>query len=237
MRPSFTNTPEEEGGEFTVEAIVRLESIDTKAAVRTIASRWNNSKDTVEGYGWSLGVTGEKSRFKPRNLIMQLVGNDENENIAYEVAASDLRVELGHTYHLVAEVSCLEHTVTFRMEEIGATPGPVQTSVRPHPVRSKLDSGASGLTIGGVNKRQPLHQWDGRIEAVRVARGLLPEDALSANPAHWHESMVLWNAKTGPGDAFTRDGQKPTATAAAGNGPMVDLCHVLLNTNEFFYLH
>ena len=75
-------------------------------SVRTIASRWNNGKDNVEAFGWSLGVTGEKSRFKPRNLIIQLVGEDENRNIAYEPVASESALELGVDYHVAAKVSC-----------------------------------------------------------------------------------------------------------------------------------
>jgi hypothetical protein len=46
-----------EGDDFTVEAHVSLDSIDANASVRTVASRWSGAKDSVEGYGWSLGVT------------------------------------------------------------------------------------------------------------------------------------------------------------------------------------
>ncbi|MEI6872654.1 MAG: DUF1549 and DUF1553 domain-containing protein, partial [Verrucomicrobiota bacterium] len=61
-----------EGDEFSVEAIVRLDSIDTNASVRPVASRWTGAKDSIEAYGWSVGVTGMKSRYKPNNLIVQL---------------------------------------------------------------------------------------------------------------------------------------------------------------------
>ncbi len=188
-------TSEKEGDEFTIEAVVKLDSIDTNASVRTIASHWNNGKDNVEAFGWSLGVTGEKSRFKPRNLIIQLVGEDENRNIAYEPVASDLRIELGVTYHVVVKVSCSGHAVTFRVQQVGKPNSPVLTSVAPHGVRTGLSDGASGLVIGGVNKRAPTHQWDGRIEAARVVRGLLPEEAFSPDPANWAETAVVaWKA-------------------------------------------
>ena len=135
----IARTTEKEGDEFTVEAIVKLDSVDAAASVRTIASRWNNGKDNVEAFGWSLGVTGEKSRFKPRNLIIQLVGEDENRNIAYEPVASDLRLELGVTYHVAVKVSCAAHTVTFRVQQVGKPNAPVLTSVAPHIVRSGLE--------------------------------------------------------------------------------------------------
>jgi len=56
------STNEKEGDEFTVEAVATLNSIDVNASVRTLASRWNGGKDSLEAFGWSLGVTGEKSR-------------------------------------------------------------------------------------------------------------------------------------------------------------------------------
>src|SRR4030095_12402649 len=138
----IARTTEKEGDEFTVEAIAMLDSIDVNAAVRTIASRWNNGKEGVESFGWSLGVTGEKSRFKPRNLIVQLVGEDENANIAYEVVPSDLRIELDVSYHIVARVSCSAHTITFRVHELGKPNAPVLTSVAPLGIRQKLSNGS-----------------------------------------------------------------------------------------------
>ncbi len=232
-------TTEEEGDEFTVEAVVKLDSIDVNAAVRTIASRWNNGKDNVEAFGWSLGITGEKSRFKPRNLIIQLVGEDENTNIAYEPVASNLRVELGTEYHIVAKVSCSEHTVTFQMQQLGLPDAPVLTSTVPHRVRTGLSKGSSGLVIGGVNKRAAAHQWDGRIEAARVVRGLLPDEALSHEPAKWAApAIVNWNAKAAPTERLAwASSDSPASTIDPRKEALADLCHVLLNANEFFYLH
>lgn len=231
-------TPREEGDEFTVEAIVSLDSIDTAAAVRTIASRWNNGKDNVESFGWSLGVTGEKSRFKPRNLIIQLVGEDENANLAYDPVASDLRLELGVTYHVAVKVSCSAHTVTFLVRQIGKPNAPTLTSVATTAVRSGLGKGVSNLVIGGVNKRAPSHQWDGRIEAARVVAGLLPDEALSARPDQWTAGLVIWNASKGLNDKLAWANTDSAAEPAdSRQQALVDLCHVLLNANEFFYLH
>ena len=231
-------TAETEGDEFTVEAIVKLDSIDVNAAVRTIASRWNAGKDNVESFGWSLGVTGEKSRFKPRNLIVQLVGEDENSNIAYEVAPSNLRIELGVAYHVAAKVSCSEHTVTFQMQELGRPDAPVLTAVAQHRVRGKLDSGQSTLVIGGLSKRAPQHQWDGTIEAARITAGLLADEALAADPSRWSPGLVNWSAKTGATDEIAWAAADGVAEAAdPWRQAMNDLCHMLLNANEFFYLH
>ncbi|HEY3901000.1 MAG TPA: DUF1549 domain-containing protein [Chthoniobacter sp.] len=235
----LVQTPEKEGDEFTVEAIFTLDSIDANAAVRTVASRWTGGKDSIESFGWSLGVTGEKSRFKPRNLIVQVVGEDDNANIAYEVSPSNLRVELGHRYHVAATISCPEHLVTFRVQDLSQPGAPVQTATAPEAVHAKLGGGSSSLVIGGLNKRAPAHQWDGRIEAVRIATGKAPEDLSGPDPEKWSPSLVNWTATLGPSQQFAWSGSE--SKIAESSDPyrqaMNDLCQVLLNTNEFFYLH
>jgi len=237
----LARTTDKEGDEFTVEAVASLDSVDSNAAVRTIASRWNNGKDSVESFGWSVGVTGEKSRFKPRNLIIQLVGEDENRNIAYEPVASNLRIELGVTYHIAVTVSCSAHTVTFHLQALDKPGAAPQTAVAQHVVRAGLSQGASGIVIGGVSRRAAQHQWDGRIQAARLVRGLLPEESLSPDPAAWTgPALALWNAQFGPGAELAWSGAENTGGPGVidpRKQAFADLCQVLLNTNEFFYLH
>lgn len=230
---------EKEGDEFTVEAIVKLDSIDANASVRTIASRWNNGKDSVEAFGWSLGVTGEKSRFKPRNLILQMVGEDENRNIAYEPVASDLRLELGITYHLVVKVSCSAHTVSFLVHQADKPNAPVMTSVVPHTIRTGLSAGTSDVVIGGVHRRAIPHQWDGIIQAARLARGLLTDEDVSPDPAQWSgKSLVTWDVRQAlPPELAWASAEAPVIATDPRQRALADLCHVLLNANEFFYLH
>ncbi|HBJ86583.1 MAG TPA: hypothetical protein DDZ88_22550, partial [Verrucomicrobiales bacterium] len=74
-----------EGDQFSIEAVVKLNSLYPDASVRTIAARWDNDKTKP---GWSLGVTSAKSAHKPNNLIVQLNGFDFQGSPAYEVVAS-----------------------------------------------------------------------------------------------------------------------------------------------------
>jgi cytochrome c553 len=227
-----------EGDEFTVEAVVRLDSVDAGAAVRTVASRWGGGKDSVEAYGWSLGVTGEKSRFKPRNLVVQLVGEDENSNIGYEVVASNLRVPLGHRIHVGVTVSCYDHTVTFYMRDLDEADSPVQRAVVTHSIRGKLGYGSSQFVVGGLNKRTTAHQWDGSIEALRLVSGPVAESEFTPAVAQWKGALTLWNAAKGPEASWQVSGDGKVAES--GNvfrQAMNDLCQVLLNSNEFLYLH
>lgn len=230
---------EKEGDEFTVETIASLNSIDVNASVRTIASRWNGGKDSLEAFGWSLGVTGEKSRYKPRNVIMQVVGEDENANIGYQVVPSNIHIELGRRYHIVARVSCVGHSVTFTVRDLDTPGAAVQSAVVPMDIRSKLSLGASQLVIGGLNKRAPSHQWDGQIEALRIASGALADKSLSADPEKWRAGLITWRSADPLTSQFAWNGSD-TKTVEADDPyrqAMNDLCQILLNTNEFFYLH
>lgn len=235
----LVKTSEREGDEFTVEAVASLHSVDGNAAVRTIVSRWNGGKDSLEAFGWSLGVTGEKSRFKPRNFIVQVVGYDENANIGYQVVPSNIHLELGRRYHLSARVSCTGHTVTFAVRDLGSSGAVPQSAVVPMDIRSKLSQGASQLVIGGLNARTAPHQWDGQIEALRVVAGTLPDNALSPDPAKWNEGLAIWRsgAPLDPQFAWSGSDARSVEPGDPHRQAMNDLCQVLLNTNEFFYLH
>jgi hypothetical protein len=91
--------------------------------------------------------------------------------------------------------------------------------------------------LGGLHKRAPSHQWDGRIEAARIVSGILPDEALSPDPAIWSQGLVIWNAKAGLTEKLSWFGSSNDVAEDPRQLAMVDLCHVLLNANEFFYLH
>jgi hypothetical protein len=230
--------PEKEGDEFTIEAVFRLDSIDANAAPRTVASRWNGAKDSQEAFGWCLGVSGKKSRFTPQSLLVQLVGEDENANIGYEVAASHIRIELGRTYYVVVQVSCAKRAVTFRVQDLSQPAAQPQTAVAQHVIRGHLSDGQSSLVIGGLSKRSPAHQWDGQIEALRIVRGQPASASLTPKFQTWSPGLAHWTADS-TASAFTWIGSDTQAveTNSAFRQAMIDLCQVLLNSNEFFYLH
>lgn len=229
---------QKEGDEFTVEATFSLDSIDVNAAARTVASRWNLGKDSVESFGWSLGVTGVESRYTAQTLIVQLVGEDENANIGYEVVPSKVRIELGHRYHVAATISCQKHQVLFRIQDLTTPNAPVETVTVSHAIRSKIGQGSSGLVIGGVAKRAAPHHWDGKIEGVRLLHGDFGDAQWQQPLSKWTSELVSWSPRNkDPG--FVWDGAN-IETVEAGDTfrkAMNDLCQVLLNTNEFFYLH
>lgn len=239
------NTPQErliarnaprEGDDFTLEAVFTLGSIDAGAAVRTIASRWNGEKSSLEAHGWSVGITGAKSGYKPRHLILQLVGEDDNMNTTYEVVPSGLFLELHRPYRIAVRVSTTDHTATFTVRDLSTNAAP-QTATAKHNVVGKLGIGQSVPVVGGLSKRSPS-QFHGQITAVRLVHGLLPDDALAQDPAKWPADGLVWSSSANSSASFIASGN---AGSSEPRDPktraLADLAHVLLNSNEFLYLH
>mgnify|MGYP001010034272 CR=1 FL=1 len=227
-----------EGDEFTIEAVITPASVDAGAAVRTIVSRWTGDKSSVDSHGWALGLTGRKSAHQPLNLILQVVGEDNTSNTAYEVVPSGLLLALQKTHHVSARVSCAEGTVTFAVQELGSPGSARRTATVKHGIVGRIGIGLASPVIGGLYRRGP-HQFDGRIEGVRVVGGGLAEDALTPETARWPASTgLVWTPAAPASAAFEWTG---TAVVAESTDPrgraMTDLCHVLLNSNEFLTLH
>ncbi len=227
---------EKEGDDFTVEAVVKLDSIDVNAELRTLVSHWDGGKGSLESFGWSIDVTGQKSRYKPRNILMQIVGEDENANIGYQVLASNIHIEVGRRYHIVVRVSGSSHQVTFTVRDLETPGAAAQSAVAPMDKLAKISQGATPVVLGGLSKRLPTRQWDGRIEALRIVAGAIGEHALSPDPGRWNAGIFIWRASDPLVSQFTWNG----ADTKAGDPylqAMTDLCQVLLSHNEFFYLH
>jgi hypothetical protein len=107
-----------------------------------------------------------------------------------------------------------------------------------HSIAGKLGTGRATPVIGGLARRSP-HQFDGTIDAVRIVPGLLAEHELARESGRWPAAAgVAWRARQPTGENFEWTGSATTAESAdPRTRAMADLCHVLLNANEFVYLH
>jgi hypothetical protein len=233
---------------FTLEAIVNLRSLYPTGAVRTIASRWSNDKTAK---GWALGVTSEKSAYKPNNLIVQLVGEDFQGSTAYEVVASGLRIPLGTPYYVAAVLSSepaegqkFGGSITFYARDLSDSAAPMQKVTIAHPVCGGYINPDFTLCIGGRDKDK-TSLWHGAIARVTLRQGALEPGRLmdwvgrndptclvdvDADQAAEHlKKHWRWESSLPSG---SRQG-----IADPGREALADLCHILLNSNEFFYLH
>ena len=172
-------------------------------------------------------------------VTYQIVGEDENANIGYQVVPANIHIEVGRRYHLVARVSSSRHHVAFTVRDLDTPGAAVQSSVAALEPLSKISQGASPVVLGGLSKRTPTRQWDGLIEALRIVPGYVADHALNVDPANWNAGFVVWRAADPPSPKFAWIDSD--SGASEENDPfrqaMTDLCKVLLNSNEFFYLH
>lgn len=231
---------------FTVEAVAILDSLYKDASVKTLASRWDGSHQHT---GWSLGVTSEKSRYQPRNLIVQIVGDDFQGNRIYEVVASDLRVPLQTPFFAAAAISAVPSLgdvtrgkVTFYLLDLSDPEAKMQTATVTHQVVGGLKSLSSIPTLVG-GRHGKSHQWDGQVARLRFSGGLLaPESFLIDQPegSDGILDLVFSEGKADPpfpGTAWQRSKPTPAAPSSRLLDAVSDFCHVLLNSNEFLYLH
>ncbi len=235
--------------EFTVEAVVNLDALYDSADVRTLAARWDGDQ---KHSGWTFGVTSEKSRYDPRNFIMQLIGEDFQGAVVYEVVASDLRVPLNKPTYLAATVSVTptpehktEGVVTFYMKDLSDPDSPLQVKQVRHPIMQRLNNPKEPLILGGRGQTG-RSLWDGQVARFSMAPGALkPEQLLiQARPAaadrygDWVFQADTKGEQPIPGGQWVR--------SAPANGPggvplpvysaVTDFCHALMNANEFLYL-
>lgn len=224
---------------FTFAAIFQLDSLYPSASVRTLISAWDNSKSS---HGWSIGVTSEKSAYQPRNLILQPIGAG-----GYEVVASNLRPDLQTPWLVAVTVEQRENAgqATFYLQALNEQ-APLQTAVVPFQSAEQLN-GKLPVKLGGRWKSDG-HNWDGLVDQVAVFdRCLKQQDVerlfaarLSADSIGAFDPLAFWSFddRRQPGHSVPSD--HPLIIAPLAGSPqqsgLCELCHVLLNCNEFVYI-
>ncbi|HEY1048615.1 MAG TPA: DUF1553 domain-containing protein, partial [Prosthecobacter sp.] len=237
--------------QFAIESVVLLDSLYPDAGVRTIASRWDNDKTRT---GWSFGVTSEKSAHKPNNLIIQLSGFDFQGSPVYEPIASGLRIPLGRPYYVAASLDnhpapgqTYGGTITFYARDLSDPTAPMQTATVAHQIGGGYINKDRAIYLGGreIDKRS---LWDGAIARVALRSGRLDSDRLMtwaavSDPtciADISADQATTMLKAPKESRWTYESSSaPTKTPGAPDPireSLTDLCHALLNSNEFIYL-
>ena len=230
-------------GDFTLEAVVQLESLYDDATVRTIASWWDS--DTKHP-GWAVGVTSTRSRYTPRNLILQLVGDTEKGDLKYEVIPSGLHLELNRPYYVAVSVKIAETEasgVTFFLRDLSEEGAELTTAQVEHSVVGNYAN--DGKFIVGGRHRSSRHLWHGGVDEVRLTGTALAREKLlieSSDGAedvvgHWQfdneEELLAAASEDTPSLTYNSTN---THVASASEAAWIDFCHVLLNSNEFLYV-
>ncbi len=233
---------------FTVEAVATLDAIHANASLNTLVGQWSgNHKET----GWILGVTSDKSAYQPRNLIVQIVGDDFQGNRIYEVVASDLRVPKDTPVYLAASISAVpsngdptKGSVTFYLKDLSDPKARLQTVTVPHQVVGGLDPKASTkFLVGG--RDQKGHQWDGQLARLTLRPGTSQKIVTPFAHSSEAKPIVDWKFNSLvsglpiPKTAWIATTLAPVETKYPPKlfNALTDFCHALLNSNEFLYQH
>ncbi|HUG68809.1 MAG TPA: DUF1553 domain-containing protein, partial [Pirellulaceae bacterium] len=233
--PSSESLPD---GDFTIEAVVMLRSLYKDASVRTIAAHWDGSQTHP---GWSFGVTSTKSRYKPRNLILQIVGKADDGELHYEVIPSDLRPELNKPYYLAASVKLSDTStqgITFYMKDLSREDSELQTAHVAHEVNREFRPNIP-LSVGG---RLGTHVWDGLIDRIQVHNAALSADEIRTEKSP--HQIVDWTFEDADDLGHDSSSHAHHATVSVGkpgtktqsDHARVALIHALLNSNELIYV-
>jgi hypothetical protein len=230
-------------GDFTVEAFVYLRSIPDDATLRTIAGRW--SGDHMEP-GWAFGVTGKQSQRKQQTLAMLLCGKNPKDRTTYEPIFSEVTIRMDKPYYVAAAVRFKDPagpSVTFYTKDLSNDDEQMLTTRVGHWIVGGVE-GTGAMTIGGRGGKS--HLWDGMIDDVRLSKAALPpEQLLLISEALTERTVGFWQFEAKP--SYFRDSTghgndiRPlNATTDEVSDPRTlalgDLCHVLLNSNEFLYV-
>lgn len=229
--------------DFTVEAFVQLRSIYDSGTVRTIVSKWAGNGGKA---GWGFGVTGKGSRRKPQTLVMQMYGKKKDGTFGEAAVFSDQNVALNTPYYVAAAVKLAGDgpgSVTFYLKDLSNDDEPLQTVTVEHQIQGGLECGEP-FTIGGRGGDED-GLFDGLIDDVRYSRGVLSEGEVLFTTESVLESTVgYWRFEPQPGVMEDSGPHQLEAELAKPKKERLDpsfsafrdLCHTLLNSNEFLYV-
>ena len=232
------------GSNWTIEAIARLNRIHPNAHVNTLLSQsaWSHQKQ-----GWSFGITSAKSAYEPRNFIMQLTGENVGGDVIYRVIDSNLQLPLETELYLACSIHLSPNgnsKAHFAWKNLDDAQAPLREASVEHEVAILSTDQKDGQFLGGRSNGQ--HFWNGSVKRLRISTpaigkelGILEESDigeeettakldldLSSNPEQVLEKKGFRLLSSG-----ARDVSSPRLEA------LTALCHAVLTSNEFLYLH
>jgi hypothetical protein len=242
-RFAVSDAPQLDVGDFTIEAFFQLRSVYPTGSVRTLAAKWAGGTSHP---GWGFGVTGKGSRRKPQTLVLQIIGRKASGGLAEAALFSDQNIEINKPYFAAAAVHLAdEHgpgSVKFYLKDLSNDDEPLLMAEITHDI------------VGGFENQEPLTlgtrgikdgQFDGLIDDIRFSRGQLKSgQLLFTNEGQTAATIGYWQLEPTPGvfrdtssNALNihplKHDQRQTDPQRAA---LDDLCHTLLNSNEFLYI-
>ena len=246
----YENTPRiykkkgiELGTSWTIEAIARLDHIHANANVNTLLSQWSGSHQKA---GWTFGITSAKSAYEPRNFIMQLIGENIGGDTIYRVIDSNLQIPLGKTHYLSCSVTLNpkgDSHVHFVWKDLETPDSKIQEARVKHDIIALQSISSDELFLGGRSTGQ--HFWNGNIKHFRISSPAISQEhsLISENNKVQDQgtSKLDLNFAKSPNQVLQDTGFLPRTIPQKTSSPQTEalaaLCHVILTSNEFLYLH
>jgi hypothetical protein len=244
-RLSVVPSPRMDTKDMTLEAFFQIRSVYPSGDVRTIAGRWNSDSKSP---GWMVGITGQGSRRKPQTIVLIMVGKDYAGNLVEQVIFSDHHIDLNKPYYLAMSVkmaTAAPGTVTFSLKDISNDDEQMQSVTMEHKIASGYENSLP-FVVGGRANKGAAHQFDGLIDDVRLSdRALSMGELFYTQETELPSTVGHWRFEAEPGllKDSSRYGQDISAEMSSQDAvlakqtALADLCHVLLNSSEFLYVH
>lgn len=232
------------GNSWTIEAIAQLNRIHPNAHVNTLLSQsaWNHQRQ-----GWSFGITSTKSAYEPRNFIMQLTGENVGGDVVYRVIDSNLRLPLETELYLACSVHLSpdgNSKALFAWKNLDDPQSKLQESDVEHEVATLSPDMKDGQFLGGRSNGQ--HFWNGTLKRLRVSSPAIAMEPRIFNEPNEEEGIVSTqldlNLSSNPEQVLEEKGFRLLTSGAKDvSSPRLEaitaLCHAVLISNEFLYLH
>ena len=232
------------GNSWTIEAIARLNRIHANTHVNTLLSQsaWSHQKQ-----GWSFGITSAKSAYEPRNFIMQLTGENVGGDVVYRVIDSNLRVPLETELYLACSIHLSpdgNSKAHFAWKNLDDPQAELQEASVEHEVATLSPDMKDGQFLGG--RSHGSHFWNGTLKRLRVsspAIGKAPRIFKETDHVEGNLSAHLnLDLSSNPEEVLEKKGFRLLSSGAKdAPSPRLEaltaLCHAVLTSNEFLYLH
>ncbi|HAW28043.1 MAG TPA: hypothetical protein DCY03_07975, partial [Planctomycetaceae bacterium] len=228
----------------TIEVFFQVRSIYESGAVRTLASKWTGK---VPEPGWIFGVTGRGSRRKPQTLVFCTFGKRNDGTVGDEIIFSDQHIQLNTPYYAAVSfhVSGKQAgTIDFYLKDLSNDDEQLGRITKKHRIVQVQDN---NLPIAfGRMVRNSQSYFDGLIDDIRFSsKALDAPSLLFTQESVTKDTLGYWKFDPVPGMFQDSSNHQHHIThedqlSSAGNprrAAFVDLCHILLNSNEFLYVH
>ncbi|MDA7757816.1 DUF1549 and DUF1553 domain-containing protein [Opitutales bacterium] len=231
------------GSSWTIEAIAKLDHIHANAHVNTILSQWSGSHQKP---GWTFGVTSAKSAYEPRNFILQLTGENVGGDVIYRVIDSNLQVPLGKNLYLSCTVNLSEDgqpTAYFAWKNLDDPSSKFHEAQVEHEITALQTIASDQQFLGGRSNGQ--HFWNGQLSSLRISTPSITKEnwliQSDQEESSRKQSGEYLNFTSSPLAVLESAGFELKSSSTKPSTPRIEaltaLCHVILTSNEFLYLH